>query len=133
MFHALRDRLRRFLPALKPILCCGAFAAAAFSFMPCAPLSAKDASEAAAKAYQRHRTQRLGMFSLSKITSAPVVMLGDSLTKRAQWAEITGCPFLANRGIGGDTSAGVLSRLEESLKLRPRAVFLMIGINDITS
>lgn len=80
-----------------------------------------------------YRVLRQGMFALSKIDSAPVVMLGDSLTEGAQWAEITGCPFLANRGIGADDSAGVARRLDEVIKLRPAAVFLMIGVNDVAS
>jgi lysophospholipase L1-like esterase len=71
------------------------------------------------------------MFALTKFESVPVVMLGDSLTQRASWAEITGCGFVANRGIGGDVSAGVLRRLDDVIRLRPGAVFLMIGINDI--
>lgn len=60
-------------------------------------------------------------------------MLGDSLTERAPWAEITGCPFIANRGISGDSTAAILSRLDDAMRLKPRAVFLMIGINDIHS
>ena len=71
------------------------------------------------------------MFALTRFQSTPVVMLGDSLTQRAQWNEITGCRFVANRGIGGDVSAGVLRRLDDVTTLRPSAVFLMIGINDI--
>jgi lysophospholipase L1-like esterase len=80
-----------------------------------------------------HFTQRRGMFALSQIDSASVVMLGDSLTEGAQWAEITGCAYLANRGISGDDAAGVLRRLDDVTKLRPVAVFLMIGVNDLTS
>lgn len=71
------------------------------------------------------------MFALTRFQSAPVVMLGDSLTQRAAWGEITGCGFVANRGIGGDVSAGVLRRLDDVTRLRPGAVFLMIGINDV--
>jgi lysophospholipase L1-like esterase len=88
-----------------------------------------------AQVVQRRRAPSRGhlqdMFALGKFQSAPVVMLGDSLTQRAQWSEITGCRFAANRGIGGDVSAGVLRRLDDVTKLRPSAVFLMIGINDI--
>jgi lysophospholipase L1-like esterase len=61
------------------------------------------------------------------------VMLGDSLTEGAQWAEITGCAFLANRGIGGDDTAGLLRRLDGVTSLKPAAVFLMIGVNDVNS
>jgi lysophospholipase L1-like esterase len=80
-----------------------------------------------------HRLLREGMFALSKIDSASVVMLGDSLTEGAQWSEITGCRDLANRGIGADDSAGVARRLDEVTKLKPSAVFLMIGVNDVAS
>ena len=80
-----------------------------------------------------YRARREGMFALSRIDSASVVMLGDSLTERAQWSEITGCHFVANRGIGADDSAGVLRRLDDVTKLKPSAVFLMIGVNDVVS
>jgi lysophospholipase L1-like esterase len=73
----------------------------------------------------------MGMFDLARINSAKIVMLGDSLTERAPWSEITGCPSLANRGIGGDESPGVLRRLEGIIKLHPSAVFIMIGVNDV--
>jgi lysophospholipase L1-like esterase len=75
---------------------------------------------------------RRGLFALSKVESASIVMLGDSLTEGAPWAELTGCPHLIERGIGGDTTAKVLARLDDVLKLKPRAVFLMIGVNDIS-
>lgn len=80
-----------------------------------------------------YRMRRLGMFALAKIPFASVVMLGDSLTARAQWSDITGCPYVANRGIGGDESENVLKRLDDVIKLKPTAVFLMVGINDILS
>jgi lysophospholipase L1-like esterase len=78
-----------------------------------------------------YRTFREGMFALTKFDSVKIVMLGDSITAAAQWNEITGCPSLANRGISGDDSAGVLQRLDEVIKLKPAAVFFMIGINDL--
>ncbi|RTL66348.1 MAG: hypothetical protein EKK41_18845 [Hyphomicrobiales bacterium] len=94
----------------------------------------KDVVEKASKAKPpSHRSQRQGMFALTQIERASVVMLGDSLTERAQWSEITGCPFVANRGIGADDSAGVLRRIDEVTKLKPFAVFLMIGVNDVAS
>jgi hypothetical protein len=63
-----------------------------------------------------------------------VVFLGDSITHG--WGDDLGGNFPtlkgANRGIGGDTSRGVLVRLREDvLVLRPRAVVLLIGTNDI--
>ena len=38
-----------------------------------------------------------------------------------------------NRGIGSDTSEGVLHRLEEVIARNPEKIFLMIGINDLGS
>jgi lysophospholipase L1-like esterase len=74
---------------------------------------------------------RRDMFALSKVRSAAIVMLGDSITEAAPWDELTGCRSIVNRGIGGDTTAGVLARLDDVVKLQPRALFLMIGVNDV--
>ncbi|MGE0038189.1 MAG: GDSL-type esterase/lipase family protein [Xanthobacteraceae bacterium] len=75
---------------------------------------------------------RRGLFAMSKIESAPIVMLGDSLTEAGPWTDLTGCLQIANRGIGGDTTTKLRDRLDEVIALRPRAIFLMIGVNDLT-
>jgi lysophospholipase L1-like esterase len=63
-----------------------------------------------------------------------VVFLGDSITQ--MWGDDLGNSFpgmkIANRGISGDTTRGVLIRLKEDvLDLQPRAVVLLIGTNDL--
>ena len=62
-----------------------------------------------------------------------VVFLGDSITQG--WNSLArDFPDLhvANRGIGGDTTRGVLYRMNaDVLALKPRAVVLLIGTNDI--
>lgn len=63
-----------------------------------------------------------------------VVFLGDSITQG--WGDDMGGSFsgmkVANRGISGDTTRGVLIRLNEDvLILNPRAVVLLIGTNDL--
>jgi lysophospholipase L1-like esterase len=63
-----------------------------------------------------------------------VVLLGDSITQG--WSEDFSAWFpgmkIANRGISGDTSRGVLIRLQEDvMALDPRAVVLLIGTNDL--
>jgi lysophospholipase L1-like esterase len=63
-----------------------------------------------------------------------VVFLGDSITQG--WEKTLGATFpgmkIANRGINGDTSRGVLLRLRDDvLALKPRAVVLLIGTNDL--
>jgi lysophospholipase L1-like esterase len=64
-----------------------------------------------------------------------VVFAGDSLT--GSWktlsADFAGT-LVANRGIGGDVSRGLLFRFEEDvLALHPKAIVLLIGINDLTA
>ena len=58
------------------------------------------------------------------------VFLGDSVTDFGEWSELLGRP-VANRGIAGDTTEDVLARLPAVLAVRPRQVYLMIGINDL--
>ena len=63
-----------------------------------------------------------------------VVFLGDSITQG--WGGGLGAAFpgvkVANRGISGDTTRGVLIRLEDDvLALDPAAVVLLIGTNDL--
>jgi lysophospholipase L1-like esterase len=63
-----------------------------------------------------------------------LVFLGDSITQG--WGDNMGGSFdkakVANRGISGDTTRGVLIRLKEDvLSLRPAGVVLLIGTNDL--
>lgn len=63
-----------------------------------------------------------------------VVFLGDSITQG--WNDRLATAFpgmrIANRGISGDTTRGVLLRLQEDvLSLQPKAVVLLIGTNDL--
>lgn len=64
-----------------------------------------------------------------------IVFAGDSLT--GNWKTL-GADFpgtrVANRGIGGDVSRGLLFRFEEDvLALHPKAIVILIGINDLTA
>jgi lysophospholipase L1-like esterase len=63
-----------------------------------------------------------------------VVLLGDSITQGWENRPATLFPGLkvANRGISGDTTRGVLIRLDDDvLALNPSAVILLIGTNDL--
>jgi lysophospholipase L1-like esterase len=62
-----------------------------------------------------------------------VVFLGDSITEGWKTLAKDFPDFkVANRGIGGDTTRGVLYRLNaDVISLKPSAVVLLIGINDI--
>ncbi|MCA9162829.1 MAG: DUF1080 domain-containing protein [Planctomycetales bacterium] len=63
-----------------------------------------------------------------------VVFLGDSITQG--WGDTMSGSFgdlkVANRGISGDTTRGMLIRLQEDvLSLNPRAVVMLMGTNDL--
>ncbi|MDR1956335.1 MAG: GDSL-type esterase/lipase family protein, partial [Treponema sp.] len=59
-----------------------------------------------------------------------IVMLGDSITNLVNWNEILHNKGIANLGIGGDSTEGVLNRLSDVYLLNPKMCFVMIGIND---
>ena len=62
-----------------------------------------------------------------------VIFLGDSITNAGRWSEFFPNYKVANRGIGGDSSIGVLKRLDTVIDSKPKTVFIMLGINDIAS
>jgi lysophospholipase L1-like esterase len=64
-------------------------------------------------------------------TEGEIVFVGDSLVNGGPWAEFYGP--IKNRGIGGETVAGVLDRLDDLTKGRPQKIFLLIGTNDLAA
>ncbi|MDA8744260.1 GDSL-type esterase/lipase family protein [Rubripirellula amarantea] len=72
-------------------------------------------------------------------STGAIVFLGDSITQgwaddfRDDFSPITENGFkVANRGISGDTTRGMLLRLEDDvLSLKPTAVVMLMGTNDL--
>ena len=64
-----------------------------------------------------------------------IVFAGDLLT--GNWTDLAKAfenRKVANRGIGGDTSRGLLFRFQEDvLDLNPKAIVILIGTNDLTA
>lgn len=60
-----------------------------------------------------------------------IVFLGNSITEVGAWAEVLPGEQVINRGISGDNSWGVYARLDQVLAIKPRKIFLMIGVNDL--
>jgi lysophospholipase L1-like esterase len=75
--------------------------------------------------------QRVSLFETLPDLENEIVFLGDSLTDGCNWSEILQDKRILNRGISGDVTAGVISRLDELVESKPLMVFLMIGINDL--
>ena len=61
-----------------------------------------------------------------------IVFLGNSITRQGgDWGKRLGNAAIKNRGIAGDVTDGVIARLGEVLYVKPTAVFIEIGINDL--
>ncbi|NOR45308.1 MAG: GDSL family lipase [Candidatus Delongbacteria bacterium] len=63
---------------------------------------------------------------------ADIVMLGNSITAGINWNELLGRKDIANRGINGDITEGMLNRMNSVLKVKPKVCFFLGGINDLT-
>ena len=61
-----------------------------------------------------------------------IIFLGNSITARNHWDELLRMPVAKNRGISGDTTLGMLERLDEITEGNPKKIFILIGINDIS-
>jgi len=79
-------------------------------------------------AYYYHKKSQFEM--LAQNNKYKTVMLGDSITDGGLWNELLNNDLIQNRGIAGDTTDGVLERLD-SINTNIEKVFIMIGINDI--
>lgn len=60
------------------------------------------------------------------------VFLGNSITAGTDWSKLLNLPQAKNRGISGDITFGVLERLQDVIDGKPKKVFILIGINDIS-
>lgn len=78
-----------------------------------------------------HYDQRATLFANLPVTKDDVVMLGDSMILYNEWDEQFSNINVINRGIGGDTTTGLLKRLSEVTEGHPKEIVLMIGTNDL--
>jgi lysophospholipase L1-like esterase len=77
-------------------------------------------------------TDEVTLFELENFRkNKDVVFLGDSLIDYCEWNELLQRNDIANRGIAGDTTEGLLHRLSSLKELNPSKIFILIGINDI--
>lgn len=81
--------------------------------------------------FSAHYYDRETSFEKSENNYNCIVFLGDSITEGFEWKEKYPNLNVVNRGINGDTTKGVLNRIDEVAKMKPEKVFLLIGINDI--
>jgi lysophospholipase L1-like esterase len=81
---------------------------------------------------QQTRTEaREDLFTLVTIRKDAIVLLGDSHLEYFPHQDLLEGHRVVNRGISGETSADVHSRLPSVLAARPRAIVLLAGVNDL--
>jgi lysophospholipase L1-like esterase len=80
---------------------------------------------------EKRHAQLVSAFEAFALAPDDVVFLGDSITEGGPWEEMFPELRVRDRGIGGDTTAGVLARLEQVTRAQPAKVFLLIGTNDL--
>jgi lysophospholipase L1-like esterase len=78
----------------------------------------------------RYQKMRLSIFENLPPSQGEIIFLGDSLTDQGEWQEYFQQINVQNRGISGDTTEGILNRLDEIIKSKPQKIFLLIGTND---
>lgn len=78
------------------------------------------------------RQQRREMFSVCPTDESTVVFLGNSITNFGVWPEVfaNNGYRVVNRGISGNFSPEVMQHIRLIADGQPKAIYLMIGIND---
>jgi len=80
---------------------------------------------------QNHYAQRADFFHRYPVNEGDIVFVGDSITDGGCWEELFPGVPLKNRGINADDTLGVIKRLDDILRAKPLAIFLLIGTNDL--
>ncbi|MDR3263056.1 MAG: GDSL-type esterase/lipase family protein [Clostridiales bacterium] len=87
--------------------------------------------------YDAYYARRCAVFEEENksFESGQIVFIGDSITEGYDLAHYYDLPLkVYNRGIGGDTTKGVIDRLKLSLyAIKPSVVVVLIGINDLNA
>jgi lysophospholipase L1-like esterase len=79
-----------------------------------------------------HYKKRIETFKKNPLLKNEIVFIGNSITEKGRnWSEKFGIGHIRNRGISGDLTDGVLKRLDEITYSEPKAVFILIGVNDL--
>lgn len=101
---------------------------AALIFLPMKSWCQEKVDSSYANSYYK---ARLAYFQKLPDRKNEIVFLGNSITEAGEWQEVITGETVANRGISGDNSWGVLNRLDEVLASKPKKIFLTIGVNDL--
>lgn len=76
--------------------------------------------------------QKTSLFEILPIGNNDIVFLGNSITDGGEFNELFGMNNIKNRGIRSDVIPGVERRLSQVTAGKPKKIFLLIGINDVS-
>lgn len=82
--------------------------------------------------YNEFYYQRSSLFSLLPVKQTDIVFLGDSQTNGCEWSELLGNPDVKNRGISSDVIQGFADRVDPIIAGKPRKIFILGGVNDVS-
>lgn len=77
---------------------------------------------------KKHKTSHLATLPKKE---GKIVMLGNSLTAECEWAELLDNQDIINRGIIADGTDDILKRLDDVIIMKPKKIFLLVGVNDL--
>lgn len=75
---------------------------------------------------------RMAYFAGNPLRDKQIVFFGNSITQAGNWELYFPGANVANRGISGDNTEGMLARMDEIVAAKPEKFFIMAGINDIS-
>ena len=78
-----------------------------------------------------HYQQKSDFYAHHEPCPDDIVFVGDSITDGANWDELFPNLHTRGRGINNDNTQGVLDRIHCTLSGHPKAIFLLIGTNDL--
>lgn len=76
--------------------------------------------------------KRIANFTENPLNEGQIIFFGNSITQAGDWNEYFADFDVANRGISGDNTEGMLARIDEIIAAKPEKFFIMAGINDIS-
>lgn len=83
--------------------------------------------------YSLYHNVGKSVFAVLPNNNSDILFVGDSLTNYCDWNELLQNNNIKNRGIPGDRTQDLLDDINIILKDKPKKIFLMIGINDLSN
>ena len=75
--------------------------------------------------------EKASLYEMDSRQDYDIVFVGDSLTDGADWQSFFKDYSIANRGINGDNSRGILERIDNIKQTGAKRAFVMVGVNDL--